>query len=205
MHNNSLNSEEIACPVDLSVPDNSAYAKGRSKFVQALWYFIGSPVVRANMLPFSSLKCAVLRLFGAKLGRRIYLKAGVRVKFPWYLAIGDYSWIGEDVWIDNLTDVRIGANTCISQGAYLCTGNHDWSTHNMKLFRRPIEVEDGSWVGARATLCPGVTVRTCSIVTVGSVVTTIIPPFQVWGGNPARYLRDRGSISGSNPPASKTN
>ena len=40
----------------------------------------------------------------------------------------------------------------------LCTGNHDWSMPNMKPgFRKPITLEDGSWVGARAMVCPGVT------------------------------------------------
>ena len=38
---------------------------------------------------------------------------------PWRLSIGDYSWIGEDVWIDNLAMVKIGKNVCVSQGAYL--------------------------------------------------------------------------------------
>ncbi len=177
--------------VDLSQPDNSEYAKGRSIWVQALWYFFGLPVLRSYFIPVSAIKCTVLRLFGAKIGKGVYIKPGVRVKFPWYLSVGDFCWLGEDLWIDNLAEVRIGSNVCVSQGAYFCTGNHDWTTPNMKLFRRPIVVEEGSWVGARATLCPGVVIGTGSIVAAGSVVSKSIAQFQVWGGNPAVYIRER--------------
>jgi acetyltransferase-like isoleucine patch superfamily enzyme/UDP-N-acetyl-D-mannosaminuronic acid transferase (WecB/TagA/CpsF family) len=179
------------CPVDLSTPDNSEYVKERSIFLWAVWHFIGFRIVRSDLLPFSPLKRLVLRLFGARIGKGVYIKPGVRVKFPWLLSIGDHSWIGEDVWIDNLAQVTIGAHVCISQAAYLCTGNHDWSSHNMKLFRRPITLKEGCWIGARANVCPGVTVGAGAVASVGSVVTRDIPPFEVWGGNPAVYVRDR--------------
>jgi putative colanic acid biosynthesis acetyltransferase WcaF len=178
-------------PVDLSQPDNSEYVKGRSLFIWAMWHFLGAPLLRSSMLPISSIKCMVLRLFGAQIGRGVYIKPGVNVKFPWYLQIGDHCWIGEDAWIDNLAPMTIGSHVCISQGTYFCTGNHDWKTKNMKLFRRPIALQDGCWVGAKATICPGVTVGAGAIVAVGSVITKDIPPYQVWAGNPARYLRER--------------
>lgn len=177
--------------VDLSIPDNSDYIKGRSYFIWALWYFLGAPILRSNLIPSSSLKCFVLRLFGASIGTGVYIKPGVRVKFPWYLTIGSHSWIGEDVWIDNLEQVDIGSHVCISQAAYLCTGNHDWSSRNMKLFRRPISLNEGCWIGARANICPGVTVGTAAVVTVGSVVAKNVPPFEIWTGNPAVRIRDR--------------
>jgi len=177
--------------VDLSRPDNSEYDKGRSPFLIALWHFFGAPLVRSNLLPVPALKCAVLRLFGARIGKSVYAKAGLRVKFPWYLSVGDYCWLGEDAWIDNLAPVTIGSSVCISQGAYLCTGNHDWSAPNMKLFRRPITLEDGSWVGARATVCPGVTLGEGAIAAAGSVVNKDIPPYQIHAGNPAVFVRRR--------------
>jgi len=181
----------VQCLVDLSKPDNSEYEKGRTHFVWALWYLFGSPIVRSNAFPFSKLKCVVLRLFGARIGRNVYIKPGVRIKFPWYLCVGDNTWIGEDVWIDNLAEVSIGSHVCISQAAYLCTGNHDWKAANMKLFRRPIVLEEGCWVGARAVVGPGVTVGVCAIASIGSVVIRDIPPYQIWSGNPATLTRER--------------
>jgi len=167
--------------------------------VIALWHFIGSPIVRSNLIPVSRVKCNILHLFGAKIGRGVYAKPGLRVKFPWYLAVGDHCWLGEDVWIDNLAPVTIGANVCISQGAYLCTGNHDWSLPDMKLFRRPIVLNDGSWVGARATVCPGVTLGTGAIAAAGSVINKDIPAWEIWAGNPARFVRARRLAGASRP------
>jgi len=177
--------------IDLSAPDNSEFDKGRPLWARLLWYYAGAPVLSSRLLPIPALKAWVLRQFGARVGRGAYIKPGVRVKFPWYLDIGDYCWIGEDVWIDNLCMVTIGSHVCISQGAYLCTGNHDWKSPNMKLFRRPIELRDGCWVGARATLSPGTTLGIGAIVTLGSIASGEIPAYEIWAGNPARYVRDR--------------
>lgn len=177
--------------VNLSQPDNSEYSVGRSTLVWALWYYLGAPLVRSRILPISSLKCWILRLFGARIGKGLYIKPGADIKFPWYLSVGDHCWIGENSWIDNLAQVNIGSHVCISQGVYLCTGNHDWTTRNMKLFRRPITLADGCWVGARSTVCPGVTIGAAAVTAVGSIVTKDVPPYEIWGGNPAAYLRDR--------------
>ncbi len=188
----ALSSFETALPgVDLSQPDNSDYQVGRSHLVWALWHFIGSPIVRSNLLPVPPLKAAVLRLFGARIGRSAHIKPGLKVKFPWYLTVGDYCWIGEDAWIDNLAPVTIGSHVCVSQMAYLCTGNHDWKTRNLKFTRRPITLNDGCWIGARATVCPGVTVGAASVLAVGSVASRSIPPYEVWAGNPATFVRKR--------------
>jgi putative colanic acid biosynthesis acetyltransferase WcaF len=196
---------------DLSLYDNSWYSSGRSRIVEALWFFIGLPILRCRLLPSSLVRSAILRLFGATIAQKVVLKPGVRVKFPWLLSIGGSSWIGEDVWIDNLVLVTVGANVCISQGAYLCTGNHDWSDPAFGLRVQSIVLEDGSWVGARAVVCPGVTIEECGIAAAGSVVTNNIPAYEIHAGNPARLLRRRKFNSHkcsaieatSDPPASQ--
>ncbi len=183
--------------VDLSQPDNTEYDKGRALPVRIAWHFFGFPIVRAQWLPVSRVKVSILRLFGARVGKGVYLKPGIRIKFPWYLSVGDYCWLGEDLWIDNLAPVTIGSHVCISQGVYLCTGNHDWKSPNMKLFRKPIWIEDGSWIGAKAVVCPGISVGREAIVTVGSVVTRNVPAGQIWSGNPAQFMRHRTSPQSS--------
>ena len=176
---------------NLSVFDNSWYHAGRSIFVQAAWFFLGLPLMRCAVLPGSGVRAHVLRLFGSMLGKGVVIKPGVRVKYPWLLTVGDHCWIGEDVWIDNIALVNLGSNVCISQGAYLCTGNHDWSDPAFALKPKPIELRDGSWVAARSVICPGVTVGECAIAAAGSVVTNSIPAYEIYSGNPARYLRKR--------------
>jgi len=177
--------------IDLSLYDNSWYSPGRGMLIRALWFFIGLPIIRSSLLPSSSIRCFVLRRFGAKLAGGVVLKPGIRVKYPWLLSIGNNSWIGEEVWIDNLVEVKIGANVCISQGAYLCTGNHDWSDKSFGLNVRPIVLDDGSWVGARALIGPGVMIGECGIATAGSVVVKPIPAYEIHSGNPAAFAKRR--------------
>ena len=176
---------------DLSMYDNSWYSSGRTRLVEALWFFLGLPILRCPLLPFSSVRSFLLKLFGAKVADGVVLKPGLRVKYPWLLSIGRHSWIGEDVWIDNLVPVTIGASVCISQGAFLCTGSHDWSDPSFGLLVKPIFLEDGSWVGAKVVICPGVKVERSGVASAGSIVTKDIPAFEIHSGNPARFHKRR--------------
>jgi putative colanic acid biosynthesis acetyltransferase WcaF len=177
--------------VDLSTFDNSWYSPGRPYWVRCLWFFVGLPVLRNAWLPSSALRRRLLKLFGARVGRHVVIKPGVRVKYPWLLAIGDNSWIGEDVWIDNLAQVRIGSNVCISQSAYICTGNHDWTDPAFGLLVGPVTIRSGAWIGARALLCPGAEVLECAIAAAGSVVTGRLDAYTIYAGNPAIAVRTR--------------
>lgn len=177
--------------VELSRFDNSSYDPGRSRGTQLAWFAIGLPLLRCGWIPFSGFRCHLLRWFGARIGVGVVCKPGVRVKFPWRLTVGDHSWIGEDCWIDNLANVAVGSNCCLSQGTYLCTGNHDWADEHFALTTGAIRIDDGAWVGARATLLPGVTLHAGAIAAAGSVIARSLPAHEIHGGNPARFLRKR--------------
>lgn len=177
--------------VDLSTFDNSWYKPGRGKVVAAIWFFFALPIIRSSINPSSSIRRFLLRLFGAQIGPGVIIKPGVRVKYPWRLTVGADSWIGEDCWIDNLEQVTIGSNACLSQGAYLCTGNHDWSDSAFALIVKPITIGDGAWIGAMSVIGPGVVLGDYAVAMAGSVVTSNIPPFDIHAGAPARLARTR--------------
>lgn len=166
------------------------YRVGRSKVILGLWLFCEALLV-SSWLPGSSHRRFLLRLFGAKLGAAVIVKPRVRVKFPWKLKVGQHSWIGEGVWIDNLAPVTIGANSCLSQGAYLCTGSHDWSRSSFDLITKPIRIGDSVWIGARAIITPGVEVGSGAVLTAGSVATTNLEPGAIHAGLPAKLLKRR--------------
>ena len=177
--------------VDLSSFSSSGFDKGAGIIKQTLWYFVNALIVRASWNPFMGIKVFLLRAFGAKIGKGICIKNNVIIKFPWKLTIGDHCWIGENVWIDNLDDVSVGNNVCISQGALLLTGNHDYSISSMPYRNAPIVVDDGVWIGAKATVCPGVSVAENTVIAVGSVVTKSTEVNGVYQGNPAIKIRER--------------
>ena len=177
--------------VNLRLFDGSDFNKGAGFLKQTLWYFINALFVRPSWNPFMGVKIGLLRLFGAKIGKRICLKPCVLIKSPWNLVIGDDCWIGEKVWIDNLDKVYIGSNVCISQGALVFSGNHDYTQVNFPYRNAPIVIEDGAWVGAKAVVAPGVTIRSHSILSLGAVCTKDTEPFGIYQGNPAVKIKTR--------------
>jgi putative colanic acid biosynthesis acetyltransferase WcaF len=156
-----------------------------------LWYFVNALFVRATCNPITKIKELLLRCFGAKIGKGVVLKPGVNIKFPWKLEIGDNVWLGEGCWIDNLDAVTIGNNVCISQGAMLLTGNHDYTIPSFAYRNAPITLEDGVWIGAKSVVCPGVTCKSHSILAVGSVATKNLEEYTIYQGNPAKEVRKR--------------
>ncbi|MGB2926533.1 MAG: putative colanic acid biosynthesis acetyltransferase [Limnothrix sp.] len=178
-------------PMRLDLYTTGDYTPGASLLKRLLWYFIGFPLVRSYLIPISGLKVFLLRLFGATIGQGVRIKPGVRVKFPWRLVIGDYVWLGEDAWIDNLALITIGDHVCISQNVYLCTGNHDWSVPEFSLKTQAITIETGSWLAARSSVAPGVTVGKGAILALGSVALRSIEPMGIYQGNPAAFVKQR--------------
>ena len=156
-----------------------------------LWWPVGLALFESGWAPLSGLKAAVLRAFGARVGRGLVIKPHVRVKDPRKLSVGDHCWIGEGVWVDSIEAVTLGDEVCLSQGAYLCTGGHDHTRPTFDLIARPITVHSQAWVGAKAVLLPGVTVGAGAVVAAGAVVTRDVPAGAVVGGNPARVLKQR--------------
>lgn len=178
---------------NLSSYNNTWYKPqiGASTLKQFVWYFTNVIFFINPLNPFSKLKVELLKLFGAKIGNGVLIKPGVNIKYPWKLIIGDYSWIGEGVWIDNLADTTIGKNVCISQGAMLLCGNHDFTKTSFDLFVKPIIIQDGAWIGAKCIVCPGVVVGAHAVLTVNSVATGHLNAFGVYRGNPAIYFKER--------------
>lgn len=169
---------------------NNDWYKPGAGWKRALWY-ITSSIFFETGFPISFIKVVLLRLFGAKVGQSVVIKPRVRIKYPWFLEIGNHVWIGEAVWIDNLAEVKIGDHACVSQGAMLLCGNHNYKKSSFDLIVKSIILEEGSWVGAQSVVCPGVTLHSHSILTVGSVAASNMEPYFIYSGNPAVKIRER--------------
>ncbi|HEY2583811.1 MAG TPA: WcaF family extracellular polysaccharide biosynthesis acetyltransferase [Mucilaginibacter sp.] len=175
---------------DLSKFNIGDYKSGNKTKV-FIWFFINYYILNSSFPWPYRLKVFFLRLFGAKIGFGLIIKNKVRIKNPWRLVIGDHCWLGESVWIDNLENVSIGNNVCISQGAMLLTGNHDYTKSSFPYRLGRIEIEDGVWIGAKSVVCPGVICRSHSILTVSSVATKELNNRGIYSGNPAVFVRNR--------------
>jgi putative colanic acid biosynthesis acetyltransferase WcaF len=158
-----------AARVDLARYAEPVIPGNRTALWRIAWHVVSALVFQSALVLPSRCKAALLRAFGAGIGQGLVIKPRVTIKYPWFLELGDHVWLGEGVWIDNHTTVRVGSNVCISQGAYLFTGNHDWNDPLFRFFCEPVTLEDGVWVGAKAVICPGSVLARLSVVGAGVV------------------------------------
>ncbi|WP_347159292.1 WcaF family extracellular polysaccharide biosynthesis acetyltransferase [Pontibacter chitinilyticus] len=177
--------------VNKAAYNNDWYNPGAGAFKRTLWYLVNVLFFINPLNPLRGVKIGLLRLFGAIVGKGVDIKPGVNIKYPWLLTVGDHVWIGENVWIDNLTQVVLQNNTTLSQGAMLLTGSHDYKKATFDLLVGEIVLEEGSWVGAKAIVCPGVTCGAHSVLAAGSVATKDLEPYTIYQGNPAVAKRRR--------------
>ena len=164
---------------------------GASKSKMILWILFNILFFKSSIPYPSAFKSIILKLFGAKMGIGIVFKPCINIKFPWKLSIGDYCWIGENVWIDNLDYVTIKDNVCISQGALLLTGNHNYKIQSFDLESGPITINTGVWICAMAIVCPNVTCNKYAVLSVSAVATKNLLENTVYGGNPALAIKPR--------------
>lgn len=135
----------------------------------------------------------ILRAFGATIGKGVLIRPSARFTYPWKVSIGDYSWIGDDVVIYSLDNIRIGSNTVISQRSYICAGTHDYAKNDFPLQGGAIHIEDMCWLATDVYVAPGARIGRGSVVGARSSVFKDIPELSVCVGSPARKIRTRTS------------
>jgi putative colanic acid biosynthesis acetyltransferase WcaF len=165
--------------------------RGRGAVVVVLWQVVQSTLFALSPQPFFAWRRFLLRLFGAKVGRKVLLRPTVRVTYPWKTEIGDYSWVGDHVELYSLDCISIGSHSVISQRSYLCTGSHDMADLAFSYITAPISVGDQVWIASDVFVAPGVKVGRGAVVGARSTVLKDVPPGVVVIGEPARVVRDR--------------
>ena len=183
--------------VDLRLTSTRAGLQGgddkgsRGFLMRAVWLAVNAMVFLNPVLPAYKLKARILRAFGATIGDGVVIKPGVNIKYPWFLTIGEYSWIGERAWLDCTSPLKIGKHVVISQGVFLCCGTHDWEDPGMGSVIAPIVVEDGAWIASFARIAGGVTVGQEAMVGLGAIVFSDCEPRGTYRGNPAQRVGRR--------------
>lgn len=176
---------------DLSKYNNAPYHPGGNALKRLLWYYVNATIFKTGLFPVSGIKTALLRLFGAHIEKGVVIKPRVNIKYPWNLHIAKNAWIGEQVWIDNLVMITIGANVCLSQGAMLITGSHNYKKPTFDLITGSITLAEGVWIGAGAIVNQNITASSHAVLTAGSVANNNLEAYCVYQGNPAVKIRER--------------
>jgi putative colanic acid biosynthesis acetyltransferase WcaF len=162
-----------------------------NRIARQLWACVYIVFFRFSPRPLHGYRAAILRLFGAKLGKNCHVYPSARIWAPWNLVMHDHAAIGDNVNCYSMAAITIGKNAVISQGAHLCTGTHDYESSTFQLYAKPIFIANRAWICAEAFIGPGVTVNEGAIAGARSVVSRDIPSWAVFAGNPARHIKLR--------------
>tara|TARA_R110002020_G_scaffold318950_5_gene534648 strand:+ start:6136 stop:6717 length:582 start_codon:yes stop_codon:yes gene_type:complete len=175
--------------------DLSAYSSNfgvKNKVYRLLWmlscFFFFKPFTGQ---PFKKWRNVVLRIFGASVHATAHIYASVKIWSPKNLQIGAHSTLGPKVDCYNQGSITIGANTIISQKAYLCASTHDFTKPDFPLICQPITIGDSVWVAADAFIGPGVVIQDGAVVGARASVFKQVDSWTVVGGNPAQFIKKR--------------
>ena len=176
--------------VDLSKYENHLGRK--HQVVRLIWNVVWP--ITTWFLPRSlgmSWKRFLLRAFGAKIHSTANIYSSAKIYYPVNLEMDAYSCLASDVDCYNVDKVVIGANSTVSQGAYLCTASHDITNPYNPLITAPIVIENQAWVAADAFVGMGVTIGEGAVVGARAAVFKDVEPWTVVGGNPAKFIKNR--------------
>lgn len=181
--------------IELDIAANRAARKysRREQCLRGAWAF-GRWLVHLSPHPFHGWRRAVLRLFGAKVGRQARVAASAHILMPWNVEIGELAAIGPEVFVYSLGKVRIGRRATVSYRSHICAGTHDFSDPAIPLLKPPVTVEDDAWIGTEAFIGPGVTIGAGAMVAARAVVVKDVEPNTLVGGHPARVIGPRPSV-----------
>lgn len=166
--------------------------RGKSVVYVQLWWFVQATLFRMSPQFMYGWRRAILRLFGARIGKKVIIRPTVRITYPWKVSIDDYSWVGDDVVLYSLGEIEIGKNTVISQKSYLCTGSHDYNDETFPIYARKIIINDECWLATDVFVAPNVIIGKGTVVGVRSSVLNNLPENEVCYGSPAKPVKNRG-------------
>jgi len=167
--------------------------RGRSALVVQLWWLVEASLFRLSPQVLYGWRRFLLRLFGAKVGRQVQLRPTVQITYPWKVSIGDHSWIGDEVVLYSLGEIRIGAHSVISQKSYICAGTHNPESLAFDILALPVWVGSECWIASDVFVAPGVSIADGAVVGARSTVVQDLPAGMVCYGHPAVPVRPRGS------------
>lgn len=158
---------------------------------RVLWQLVWLVLARWTPPPFHRWRVMLLNLFGGRVAASAHVYASVKVWAPWNLEVATFGSLGPEVRCYNIATVTIGHKAVVSQGAYLCTGTHDYRDPAFPLIAKSIHVGARAWICADALVGPGVSVGEGAVLAAAGVAFQDLDAWTVYVGNPAVKFRDR--------------
>lgn len=148
-----------------------------------LWLF--------GYIPSHTMRKAIFRLSGMKIGRKSFIHIGCRVYEPKNITIGEGSIIGDHVTLDGRDKLTVGNNVDIASEVMIFNASRDMHSDEFKLIQKPVNIGNNVFIGPRAIILPGVNIGEGAVVAAGAVVTRDVAAKIMVGGIPAKKIKDR--------------
>ena len=162
------------------------------KVIKCLYYAVtlfGNIMI--NKIPSRHIRKWFYRLMGAKLGRNTFPCRRVEILLPKGLKLADNVAVGWYAELDARGGIIVDHDTNISSHVKIITGSHDIDDPDYTADFKPVYVGHHCWIGTGAVILQNVSIGDGAVVAAGAVVTKDIPAGEVWGGVPAKYIRER--------------
>jgi len=144
-----------------------------------------------GLIPSHHLRRFFYRLGGIRIGWGSTIHTGARFYNPWNIKIGRDSIVGEGAVLDGREKLTIGDHVDIASEVMIYNGEHDINNENFKAVFLPVFIEDYVFIGPRAIILSGVTIKKGAVVGAGAVVTKDVGEYQIVGGVPAKFIGER--------------
>lgn len=174
---------------DLFTPGD--FRRGKPFLVELVWQFVKIWFFLSPWPWPSRFKAFLLRMFGAKVGRGLYLRPRVNIHFPWKLELGDYCWIGDRCEILNLEPVVFEDHVALAHDVYIAAASHNIKSKTMAYANAPIRIQRGTWVASRTVIGAGVTIGENCVIAAGSVVVKDVPRDSIVAPSPSVVIKKR--------------
>ena len=167
--------------VDLRIPDPAGMEEGK---------MLAQLIFKLNhTMPMTEEYTRVLKeLFGERLGEGSFIAAPVQMVCADMIKIGRNVFINSNFLAMSRGGITIEDDVQIAANVQVISNNHD-PYERQVLLCKPVLIKKGAWIGAGATILPGVTIGEYAIVGAASVVTHDVPDYAVAVGNPAKVIK----------------
>ena len=155
------------------------------------WELIAFKLGIVGHIPSHYFRRFCYRLCGVKIGKGSSIHMNAVFYYPPNIKIGEDSIIGEGTVLDGRDKLIIGSHVDIASEVMIYNGQHDINSENFKAVFAPVAIEDYVFIGPRAIILPGITIKKGAVVGAGAVVTKDVEEFKIVGGVPAKEIGER--------------
>ena len=147
-----------------------------------------------NVLFFHTLRRLYLRGTGSRVGKKSYIHINTWFTRPGRLLVGEHTTCNPGCYLDTRGGITLGNNVMLGHRTRIYTAGHDINAPDFRGYNKPVVIGNNVVIFPNCIIMPGVEIGEGAVIFPGSVVTKLVEPFAIMGGNPARYIKERNRI-----------